>query len=50
MRGDTDLLYLPFQECLMTRKEHISSFASVGEADPELRVMVVRCAIAGNSR
>ena len=32
----TDLLYFPFHECLITRKEHISSAASVGEALPEL--------------
>ena len=31
------LLYFPFHECLITRKEHISSAASVGEALPELR-------------
>ena len=30
------LLYFPFHECLITRKEHISSAASVGEALPEL--------------
>ena len=32
------LLYLPFQECLITRKLLTSSIASVGEADPELGV------------
>ena len=32
----TNLLYFPFHECLITRKEHISSAASVGDALPEL--------------
>ena len=35
--SQTHLLYFPFHECLMTRKEHISSAASVGEALPELQ-------------
>ena len=30
------LLYLPFQECLVTRKLLTSSIPSVGEAEPEL--------------